>query len=126
MGFKKTIYNAHYLKEKRKNLRNNGTPAEATLWKALSNKKLKGKKFRRQYSAGNYILDFYCPSERLCIELDGAHHFTEAGYKYDKERTKYLENLNISVIRFRNEEVFNSLQSVLAEIERNFTTPGPS
>ncbi|MBD8489294.1 endonuclease domain-containing protein [Echinicola sp. CAU 1574] len=126
MGFKKIIYNVPYLKAKRKSLRNNSTPAEATLWKALSNKKLNGRKFRRQYSVGNYILDFYCPSERLCIELDGTHHFTEAGYEYDKERTKYIENLNISVIRFRNEEVFNSLESVLSEIKRNFTTPNPS
>ncbi|UII24020.1 endonuclease domain-containing protein [Fulvivirga ligni] len=117
---KEQLYNKPELKEFRKNLRTNGTAAEATLWKVLKNKQLEGRKFRRQYSVGNYILDFYCTSERLCIELDGADHFTVSGYEYDKERTAYLNSHNIRVIRFENKEVFDHLDALLEEIKRNF------
>lgn len=52
------------------------TEAELVLWKVLKGKKLQGRKFRRQNSIGYYIADFYCPSERLIIELDGQHYYT--------------------------------------------------
>jgi len=64
-----SLHNLKHLKQTRKNLRNALTPAEATLWKYIQNSKVEGKKFRRQHSVGNYILDFYCPSEKLAIEL---------------------------------------------------------
>src|SRR5215470_7411657 len=63
-------HNRPYIQDRRTNLRRRLTPAEATLWKALQSSKLDGRKFRRQHSVGNYILDFYCDSERLAIELD--------------------------------------------------------
>ena len=62
------IHNRKNLKQFRKDLRNNLTPAEATLWKAIQRSQLEGRKFRRQHSVGNYILDFYCPKEKLAIE----------------------------------------------------------
>lgn len=65
------INNLPYLKTFRKELRNNLTPAEAKFWKIVQNKNFEGRKFRRQHSVGNYILDFYCPSEKLAVELDG-------------------------------------------------------
>ncbi len=119
------LHNIHSLKEKRRELRNNLTPAEATLWKCLQNKQLDGRKFRRQHSVGNYILDFYCPSEKLCIELDGAEHFTSAGFEYDTERTAFLNGCGIRVIRFENKLIFQSLEMVLEEIKSCFTTPAP-
>ena len=70
----KRIHNKIELKPYRKALRKDLTPAEAFLWKYLQNRKLEGRKFRRQHSVGNYIADFYCSSERLVIELDG-HSF---------------------------------------------------
>ncbi|GEO02763.1 hypothetical protein AAE02nite_04270 [Adhaeribacter aerolatus] len=85
-----------------------------------------GKKFRRQHSIGNYILDFYCPQEKLGIELDGKVHFTDNAYEADSKRTEYLNSLNIKIIRFENKDVFNQLEGVLEEIRRNFTTPNPS
>ena len=85
-----------------------------------------GKKFRRQHSVGFYILDFYCPAERLCIELDGAEHFTGSGMAYDEERTLFLKSLNIRVLRFENKEVFEALNSVLDRIKIVLTTPNPS
>jgi very-short-patch-repair endonuclease len=54
--------------------RNRSTSAEAALWEMLKSKKLEGRKFRRQYSIGSYIVDFCCPSEKLIIELDGDPH----------------------------------------------------
>ena len=71
---RKKVNNLPYLKTFRKELRNNLTPAEAKFWKIVQNKNLEGRKFRRQHSVGNYILDFYCPSEKLAVELDGEVH----------------------------------------------------
>ena len=116
-------HNKKYLKEKRKHLRNNGTSAEATLWRLLSNKKLEGRKFRRQHSVENYILDFYCPSEKLAIELDGARHFTELGLKEDESRDKELQRLGIRVLRFENEDVFKATNAVLEKIASHFNHP---
>jgi RNA methyltransferase, TrmH family len=117
------IHNRQYLKQNRKDLRNNATSAEATLWTFLSGSKVLGKKFRRQHSIGNYIVDFYCPSERLVIELDGAGHFTTSGYEYDEERTKYLNSLGIRVVRFENDEVFRATEAVLEKIKQEITNP---
>ena len=117
---KEQLYNKPELKEYRKKLRNDGTAAEAVLWTMLKNKQLEGRKFRRQYSVGNYILDFYCTRERLCIELDGADHFTSSGFEYDEERTAYLNSHDIRVIRFENVDIFNNSEAVLEEIKRNF------
>lgn len=119
------IHNRKELGTYRKELRNNLTSAEATLWIQLKGKQLDGRKFRRQHSVGTYILDFYCPSEKLCVELDGAGHFTPEGVAYDKERTAYLNSLNIRVIRFENAEVFERMEKVLSEIKSNFATPNP-
>ena len=74
---------------------------------------------------GYYILDFYCPSEKLAVELDGQHHFTEEGKQHDEERTKYLNSLNIRVVRFANEQVFGNTEGVLEEIRRHFHHPDP-
>ena len=116
------LHNIRDLKENRKQLRNRLTPAEAKLWSLLKNSQLEKRKFRRQHSVGPYVLDFYCPSERLCIELDGAAHFTDGGYEYDSARTEYLDALNIYVIRFENKDLFENTERVLAEIRRNFTS----
>ncbi len=120
------IHNRKHLKLFRKELRNNLTSAEATLWKSLQKSQLGGRKFRRQHSVGGFILDFYCPSERLCVELDGAHHFTPEGLVNDQRRTAFLNSVNIRVVRFENCRVFENLAGVLDELKRNFTTPDPS
>ena len=114
------IHNIKNLKEGRKKLRNALTPAEAKLWSFLKNSELEKRKFRRQHSVGPYVLDFYCPSEKLCIELDGSAHFTDSGYEYDTARTEYLEALNIRVIRFENKDVSENTEGVLEEIRKKF------
>ena len=92
---------------------------------------LGGYKFRRQHSVGAFVLDFYCPSEKLAVELDGDSHFTDNAIEYDRERTAYLNALNIKVLRFLNTDVYDNLNAVceriLEEIKgENLTTPGSS
>lgn len=120
------INNRNYLKEKRRRLRNNMTTAEVKLWKYIKNGALDGRKFRRQHSVGNYILDFYCPSEKLCIEVDGKGHLNRDTRIKDKVRTEYLNNHKIKVCRFENRRVFENIDSVLFEIKSYFKTPPPS
>ena len=104
----------------RKRLRNKGTSAEAELWKYISNKKLEGRKFRRQHSVGYFILDFYCPSEKLGIELDGEHHYWQEGIDEDIKKEMYLKKHSIRVLRFENKWVFHDLEYVLKTIVTAF------
>lgn len=118
-----SLNNLPQLKQLRKELRSNLTPAEAALWKALQRSQLEGRKFRRQHSFGNYILDFYCAQEKLAVELDGKPHFSDAGFEADQERTEFLEIYGIRVLRFENKEVFENLEGVLQEIRIAFQVP---
>jgi len=114
------LYNLPHLKNKRINLRQNMTEAELVLWEVLKDKKLKGRKFRRQHSFINFIVDFYCSSENLIIELDGQHHYTPEGIEKDKERDAQLAQLGKKVLRFENKEVLNNLTEVLKQIKAQF------
>lgn len=116
----KRTHNRKYLEPFRKKLRKSLTPAEAFLWKQLQNKKLEGRKFRRQHSVQNYILDFYCFEEKLAIELDGQVHFNPVAQQNDTIRTERLNQLGITVIRFENKMVFENLPEVLKEIRASF------
>ena len=114
------LYNIPYLKGTRNNLRKNMTVPELVLWEVLKEKKLCGRKFRRQHSIGFYIADFYCPSEKLVIELDGQHHYSAEGMVNDFDRDKHLALMDIKVLRFENKEVLNNLTNVLKTIKSNF------
>lgn len=116
----KNIYNRKYLESFRKELRNNATISERRLWKFLQKSQLDGRKFRRQQSIGNFIVDFYCPSEQLIIEIDGDVHFNPINENYDFERSRYLENLGLKVLRFKNEEIKNDIDLVLEKIKMEF------
>lgn len=97
-------------------LRKNMTLAEKKLWyNYLRKHKFT---FHRQKVIDHYIADFYCSMPLLVIELDGDLHFTEEGIEYDKNRTAKLEGYGIKVIRFTNEEVMNSFESVCLAIDK--------
>jgi very-short-patch-repair endonuclease len=113
------LNNLFILKQKRKELRGRLTETKKILWTMLKNSKLAGHKFRRQHSVGYYILDFYCPSGKLAIELDGSQHYTDEGISKDKERDEHLKLLGINVLRFRNEEVKNNLTEVLRIVKES-------
>ncbi|MBX3119505.1 MAG: endonuclease domain-containing protein [Fimbriimonadaceae bacterium] len=101
------------LREYARQNREGMTDAERALWRNLRRKEI-GFRFRRQQPVGYYILDFYCASARVAIELDGSGHSDLK--EYDEERTKYLEAENIYVMRFTNNDVLSDVESVVARI----------
>src|SRR5687767_1293197 len=96
-------------------MRHPQTPAEATLWRALRNRRT-GFKFRRQHPIYRFIIDFYCAEAKLLIEIDGESHLEPAQEEYDRARTEYLEKLGYKVIRFTNNDVRYNIQAVTGEI----------
>jgi very-short-patch-repair endonuclease len=95
-------------------LRQNLTPTDERLWSTLRGKQLNGLKFRCQHPVGCFIVDFYCPSCKLVIEVDGGIH--DLQQNYDDARTERLEAFGYSVLRFSNEAVMNDLPAVLSQI----------
>jgi very-short-patch-repair endonuclease len=93
-------------------LRVESTDAERALWRRLRAGQLGGYKFRRQHEFGGFVLDFFCRSAELAIEVDGGQHFSEEGAVQDAERTRYLEANGIRVLRFTNSEVLSQIDSV--------------
>ena len=114
----KVYYNAK-LKERARQLRNHSTRAEIRLWLHLKGKKVMGCDFHRQKPIGNYIADFYCPKVQLVIEVDGYTHTFEEVIKKDHKKQGYLEDLGITVLRFKDEEVIEDIDSVLKRIEKH-------
>ena len=111
------LSNQPYNKEFRQQLRREETPCEHILWKRLQRRQILGLKFRRQHGYGAYVLDFYCPTIRLCIEVDGEVHDTPEAQAYDHERTAFLEQQGITVIRFKNDEIEDNLEGVVEKIK---------
>ncbi len=100
------------------------TKSEAILWRALRNRGLEGRKFRRQHAVGPFILDFYCHEEWLAVEVDGGIH--EGQRTADTQRQQGLESLGIRFVRVTADPVVNDLPRALAKIEAAFTRPaGP-
>ncbi|MBP5381085.1 MAG: DUF559 domain-containing protein [Bacteroidaceae bacterium] len=120
-------YNKPSLKGIRRELRTKGTSAEAMLWKMLKGKQISGLLFRRQYSVGEHVLDFYCPSLRLAIELDGAVHDNAMAAGRDYLRDEELREVyQIETLRFENRIVFEQPQVIvnsIIEFSEFFHTP---
>jgi len=114
------------LVERARELRKNQTPAEDLLWELIRNRQLAELKFRRQHQIGDWLVDFYCHEHRLIVEVDGDVHDEKARAKKDATRTKYLQSLGNTVIRFRNEEVLNDPENVLARILASLPSDAPS
>jgi len=103
-------------------LRHRTTEAEQKLWDLLRNRKLKGKKFRRQHAIANYVADFYCNESKLAIELDGNFHTRPEAKEYDRARTALLQELGIVVLRFWNHEVMEDPEKVIMKISDYLTS----
>ena len=115
--------NLEQMKSYRRELRKHSTVAEMGLWNRLKGRQVEGLQFRRQFSVGNYILDFYCPQLHLAIELDGEVH----NYSIEEDRHRsqvLLEQYGIKVIRFENRYVFEHLESILGEIRDEMRRQG--
>lgn len=102
------------LNEYARMLRNNMTKEEKHLWyDYLSRSSIR---WMRQRIVDNYIVDFYCATAKLVIELDGSHHYTDDGISYDKIRTEILKQYGLRVIRFTNFDILNNFEGVCDSI----------
>lgn len=110
------IYNKAKIKENRRMLRKVQTKEELIFWSQVKNRRFHGYKFRRQYSIGNYIADFYCPELKLVVEIDGGQHYEKENIQKDSERTKFFEDLGMKVKRYTNIEIKNNLSGVMEEL----------
>jgi len=101
------------LKQFSRDLRNNSTKGEVLLWNVLKGGKIKGYTFNRQKPLRNYIVDFYCKPLNLVIEVDGLYHLNPEVAVKDQERQQILEQLNLTFLRFTEQEViFHGIQVV--------------
>ena len=96
-------------------LRRNMTPAEKVLWQELRGNKM-GPRFRRQQVIEGFIVDFYCHSAGLVIELDGDIHREQL--EYDAGRDKVLMDMGLRVVRFSNDEVLINMPKVLIQVNK--------
>ncbi|MEN8252772.1 MAG: endonuclease domain-containing protein [Patescibacteria group bacterium] len=112
------MYEARKIKATKyaRKLRKKITDEERALWYKLKAGRFLGLKFKRQEPIGPYIVDFYCHSKKLIIELDGGHHNEEEVKGYDEERTLYLESKGLRVIRFWNYQINKNINLVLDQI----------
>ncbi len=106
-----------FIFQRAEELRKHMTSAENIIWKHIHINGWK-LKFRRQHPVLFYVVDFYCHQLKLVIEIDGGIHDQEEVKKKDAEREQNLKALGLTIIRFRNEEVFQNAASVLEKIDQ--------
>ncbi|MBQ2827683.1 MAG: endonuclease domain-containing protein [Clostridia bacterium] len=100
-----------------KTLRKNMTKEERHLWYDFL--KSLPVTFNRQKVIGKYIVDFYCASKKIVIELDGSQHYEEKGRKEDKERDEFLNSLGLKVLRYSNFDINRNFDIVCQDIFNN-------
>lgn len=110
------------LKTFSKNLRNHSTSGEVLLWMQLRAGNMRGYSFHRQKPLENYIVDFYCKPLKLVIEVDGGYHFTPEQRVLDRHRQEILEGMGLHFLRFRDEEIRESMNAVIKAIEHYIDT----
>lgn len=94
-------------------LRQDATDAEALLWACLRDRRVNGRKFRRQHPLHPYVLDFYCAELHLAIELDGGQHNSPEGKRHDAARDRFLQSRGIETLRFTNHDMMKFTDSVM-------------
>ena len=111
---------------KARQLRREMTPQERHLWYDFL--RYYPVKIYKQRIVGPYIVDFYCASAKLVIEIDGSQHYADQGQRYDARRTAYLEELGLTVLRYSNADANVRFREVCESIDhfiRNHTGDGP-
>ena len=107
------------IKQHSRELRTNMTDAERRLWSKVRMKQLNGGQFYRQKNIGDYIVDFFCPREKLVIEVDGGQHYSDEITSADRRRDDYMRNLGLRVLRFSGIDVLNNTDGVVESIIAN-------
>ena len=116
MIIQRTYQNEPKLKEIRRSLRSEGPSAEKILWKYLRKNQL-GYKFRRQFSIGNFVADFYCHELKLIIELDGWTHDSQITKHKDFYKEQFFINKGCSVFRISNNEIYEDPEKFIFRIK---------
>jgi very-short-patch-repair endonuclease len=109
-------------RDRARQLRREPTEAEKSLWHALRDRRLAGRRFRRQHPVPPCIVDFACPAARLVVEVDGGQH---AGSRGDARRDAFLIGQGWKVLRFWNNDVLGNLPAVLDRIVASLEGPPP-
>jgi len=122
-GHRESCVLPHDLLEFARSLRKKQTDAETRLWHLLQDRRLAGKKFRRQHPIPPYVVDFYCHEKKLVIEVDGGQHAEDR--RRDQKRTEFLESKGLRVIRFWNNDVLQETEAVLQVIWNALQKPSP-
>jgi very-short-patch-repair endonuclease len=112
------FFNSPTEKQRRRELRANMPASELLQWSRLKGKQLENCKFRRQFSVGQFVIDFYSPEIKLAIEIDGDSHFEPGAEENDKIRQAFLESAGIRVIHFQNNDIWQDMDWVLEELAR--------
>jgi very-short-patch-repair endonuclease len=118
------LHNRIDTKKQRRALRADPTRAKHLLWGQLRGRRT-GRKFRRQHGVGPYVVDFYCPAERLAVELDGTAHDSALADARDAARDAFLRRCRIRTLRFTNDDVETNLEGVIAAIVNAFARDAP-
>lgn len=103
------------LKKRARELRQAKNLSEVLFWNQVKKKQFKGFDFDRQKIIGNYIVDFYCSTRNVVVEIDGSSH--DHKQEYDARRDAYLKGLGLTVIHIRVEDVFNRLEEVMEKLK---------
>ncbi len=114
-------YPSKHMIGRAQSLRRQTTEPEQLLWTALRNGQIGGLRFRRQHPVGPYVVDFFCHSAGLVVEIDGMSH--DDKIREDAERTKYLKSQGLRVLRVLNRDVMDDLDAVTREIARLCDVP---
>ena len=101
--------------ENARRLRREMTPHERKLWYLFLRRY--PVKIYKQRIIGRFIVDFYCASARLVIELDGSQHYEPQGLAYDAERSQFLMSLGLEILRFSNRDIDKDFRGVCAQID---------
>jgi len=112
------------MKQRARQFRKQPTKSEAILWQAIRNRKLEGRKFRRQQPIGSFVVDFFCANEKLIVEVDGLIH--ESQKVLDQQRQELLESLGLRFVRLSSHQVETDLPGALEIICQAFTSSSPS
>ena len=110
------------LKANAQKLRREMTKEERRLWYGFL--KQLPVTVNRQKVIGHFIVDFYCASAKLAIELDGSQHYEDEGASADRERDLTLKRLVISVVRYSNDDINRNFDGVCADLLRRLALTG--
>jgi very-short-patch-repair endonuclease len=112
------FFNRESETDKRRQLRGSMPEAEIILWSRLKGRQLLGCKFRRQYSVGSFVIDFFSVEIKLGIEIDGDSHFQTDAPEYDRKREQFIACFGIRIVRILNADIYDNLDGVLEMIGR--------